>query len=474
MFEELSMKLHSLVLIGSLLSSAVFSYTGNNKPSWVLGEKYESKFSNLPKSAKLSEDNIPWANSFWPHIYGGIAFRWNDFYQTPSFAPLHVQISNIKDEMEKLRKSIFTENMNRTEALQVIAQIEELETERVELLNKKKNLHAKYFFNISRPQSPADIMSMSQAELDKLSPAEKYDVYKYLLSEDDYLSMELTHNVLHIQTNPFREYWEGICNGWTSASLEFEEPEPMTVTAKGITLNFGSSDLKALLSYYHDAITTNPKTQRLGWASFVGDRCETVFPEEAWFIKDGVEYYKEVINGEIVTKKVPENCVDMNAGAFHLVIGNLIGLRNEGFTAEAVRDKEVWNQPVYEYDAKYKMSKKVRANATPGTQTQIKVNMIMRYANDGGRMFWVQDGSDDEFYAWWEPTSGTSNYRHAEKNLEYYIDLDKEGNIIGGMWLSYDRPDFVWVKQNKGFIGDQPGFGVVGYMNELGNLVQLR
>lgn len=462
----------SVFLLGATALSKAQYNPADNNPNWVLGNEYETNLAKLPASGSLADETIPWANSFWPHIYGGIAFRWNDYYQgVPEFAKYHVEISNIKNEITELQKSIFIQNMNENRTRNVIAQINNLENEKLIKLGKKKALHQKYFFAIERPRTIADVRNMSQAELDRLSPAEKYDIYKYMISNDESYRLTLTNDVLG-KTGPYREYWEGICNGWTSAALEFHEPSPLTIKRKGITLNMGSSDLKALLSYYHDAMTTNLTTQNMMMVNRVGNKCNTTFPEEAWFIKDGVEYYKVVENGKIKTYRVPPECVDTDPGAFHIVIGNMIGLQKRGFTAEAVRDQEIWNQPVYEYKSSIKRSSRIRPNATRGTVAQYKVEMEMRYANDGGRMYWINDGSDDEFYAWWNTTNGTSNYRSAHKDLEYYVDVDANNNIIGGMWLSYDRPDFIWVKKQRGFLSGN-NFGVVSYMKDLQNLVEL-
>jgi hypothetical protein len=43
----------------------------------------------------------------------------------------------------------------------------------------------------------------------------------------------------------------GLCHGWAPASITYAEPKPITVTnADGITIPFGSSDIKAQLTYF--------------------------------------------------------------------------------------------------------------------------------------------------------------------------------------------------------------------------------
>ena len=45
--------------------------------------------------------------------------------------------------------------------------------------------------------------------------------------------------------------WAGYCHGWAPAANRFEEPLPVTVrNADGVEIPFGSSDVKALLTYF--------------------------------------------------------------------------------------------------------------------------------------------------------------------------------------------------------------------------------
>tara|TARA_Y100000780_G_scaffold226709_1_gene241301 strand:+ start:125097 stop:126500 length:1404 start_codon:yes stop_codon:yes gene_type:complete len=454
-----------------LFMANAWGYSGNQQPKWMVDNaKYE--FYSLPLEGSLSSEKTPWSSSFWPHIYGGITFRWNDFYETPSFAPLHVQISEIDEEIEELQKSLFTQDNGVEANFQILGKVQSLKNEKASLIAVKSLEHKKYFFDLERPRRLKNLKNYSQEELDKLSPAEKYDAYMYLATGKNN-GFKLTRDVLNM-TSPHSAYWEGICNGWSSAALEFKEPKPQSISANGVTINFGSSDLKALLSHYHAAITNNWATAKKSNTGRVGNRCDTEFPKEAWFIKDGVEYYKKIENGKIVINKAPPECVDTNPGAFHIVMANLIGLQNQGFVAEVVRDSEVWNQPVYKYETKIISETDQVQYGTRGAVKQVEVETAMHYANDGGRMFWIADGSDDEFYAWWEQTTGTANYRSDKKNLRYILDLDRNNNIIGGRWLSYERPDFLWLKKQRGFLGSGMFHGIVDYMSGLKNLVELQ
>ncbi len=464
----------TILLTGALaMSSMAIAFEGSNNPDYF-GKHYEHKLSSLALEGKLELKQSPWSSSFWPHIYGGIAFRWNDFYKDiPSIRQYQAQVGALKDEIVELKGQLFTaKNPTANQVSTTNSRIQNAKFKINKLLSLKGAEHRKYFFNISRPKNLNDVRAMSQSDIDKLSATEKFDIYKALITGKQ--KFKLTKSVLNL-TSPFDSYWEGICNGWSSAAIEFEEPQVTTFTKDGITVNFGSSDLKALLSHYHAAITINPFARKKTSTNRIGERCRTEFPEEAWSLVNGKEFYKTVENGVVVSKPVPAECVDTDPGAFHIAMANRINLDKEGFVAEVVRDTEVWNQPVSGYKSSIVETKTSGfLNATAKTVKQVKVKTTLYYANDGGRMFWEQDDPEEEFYAWWNPTTGTPNHRGGHKDFEYILNLDKAGNILSGYWLSYERPDFIWLKRTKGFLGKKLTFGIVGYMDDLKNLVKIR
>lgn len=457
------MKHRLCMLIIFLVSLNALAWEKGNDPGFF-DRNYNHNFYDLPETGKLSFDKMPWANSFWPHVYGGIAFRWNRYYVTaPSFANQHMQVEKNKARIKELKSEIFSDNGLTSSQMQAAKhEITTLKNDILAINRMKAKEYKKYFFDIKRA-TPESAKRMSQAELAALSPAEKYDLFK------GSKKMQLTSEIINKKTNPNDAYWEGICHGWSSAALEFYEPEPITVELKnGLKIPFGSSDLKALLSYYHaDMGSKTPGNQ-------IGKRCSQEFPEESWFIKNGKEYFKEVKydrksnSYKVAIQKVDKNCIDTNPGAFHIVMANQLALKNQGFLAEMVRDREIWNQPVYQYESK--VVQELRAltkNRTERTAKQVLVKTRLHYANDGGRIFWGAEDPSDEYYAWWNTTTGTDNYRSAFKDLEYVLDLDRNDNIIGGHWRSYERPDFLWIKRKI-------GFGKRTYLQDLGKLVKIR
>jgi hypothetical protein len=129
-------------------------------------------------------------------------------------------------------------------------------------------------------------------------------------------------------------------------------------------------------------------------------------------------------------------CADTNAGAFHVILTNYIGLRNESFVIDRTRDAEVWNQPVEAFSVKVlEESRGASDGAAEGTRKEVVVETLVR---------WVAEVQNE-----WN-RSGTnlqvSKYR-------YKLELDSRGRIIGGAWLSWERPDFIWTQTRPGFSG---------------------
>ena len=147
-------------------------------------------------------------------------------------------------------------------------------------------------------------------------------------------SYSLTKKVLG-SVKPTDLWWEGICHGWSQAASNYSEPEQVVVTNKdGVKVPFGSSDVKGLLAM-HDAYNSK------GTFARVGDRCDVrgkVAGEESE--EDGP------IKPPSAADANKDKCADVNAGAFHVVITNMIGINSQGFVADVDRFNDVWNQPV--------------------------------------------------------------------------------------------------------------------------------
>ena len=139
---------------------------------------------------------------------------------------------------------------------------------------------------------------------------------------------------------------------------------------------------------------------------------------------------------------------DLNAGAFHIIISNMLGLRKEGFIADVDRFKQVWNQPIVAYKTKI-----IADNLKPSNGAASSAVKEVRVATE----FFYVDESDN---ATWEVVHGTREQFISKKDYLYTLEINAAGNIVGGSWDSEARPDFMWNKEKvtefKGILSGLP------------------
>lgn len=276
-----------------------------------------------------------------------------------------------------------------------------------------------------------ELLKMSEQQLSELSPAELYDI-----SQGDY-KYTLTRKVLKTY-KPTDLWWEGICHGWALAASNYAEPDKNVVTNKdGIKVPFGSSDVKALLAH-HDAYNAK------GWNARVGDRCSAngKVPGEAYPDKD------QFPNPPAKADAETEECMDINAGSFHIILANMIGVNSHGFVAEVDRFNDVWNQPVTSYESKV-VDESVPvypAERAYGVDKKIRIQTALSYGEELVFEGEKERPADFVSYVQKDPVTGTRAQAFSTRNYDYILELDNEGKIIGGTWISESRPDFVWLK----------------------------
>jgi len=208
------------------------------------------------------------------------------------------------------------------------------------------------------------------------------------------------------RTSPDDEDWEGLCHGWAPASFFFTEPRPITLTnPDGINVPFGSSDIKALLTYFVAEYSSSTRNKR-----FVGDRCK----------------YDLDSNEEAADSSA---CSDINAGSFHVIIANQIGIMKQGFLGDRDRGIEVWNQPIMGYDTSVTRTR----STSRGTDVTVST-----------RMYYGQETS---------PRWDAHDPRIVYETFRYTLNLDRNGNIVGGDHITFNRPDFFYNAELGSFTG---------------------
>lgn len=276
------------------------------------------------------------------------------------------------------------------------------------------------------------------SDLSCLSPSEKFDLFmndrEWTLTRYERNRTEVMKTIKgSSEYDPKFEIpkWEGICHAWAPATIAYENPKPIIVRNKqGLEIPFGSSDLKALLAYGIHLENSRLIPSLKGNTKFAGERCSEDFKK----LKEKLSR-NEITQNEYEEKLNSGKCgEDINAGTFHLIVTNRIGILKKAFIIDQTRDDEVWNQPIFDYEIKNIPLDRpwdISRDAAEGTYShrlvEVKIKMIVEVPQT------------------WNREENPRSIK--EKIYKYYLDLDYNGNIIGGKWVSTDRPDFVWAKE---------------------------
>jgi len=264
---------------------------------------------------------------------------------------------------------------------------------------------------------------------DYLSPSEKYDL---LVGDKDFT---LT-NTMWSEGKPYYEQhgkvetWMGICHGWAPAAYMLDRPEKAikVLAADGETeITFFPSDVKSLGNLLWAKASTPSK--------FVGGRCNEKDPE------------RDEENGRVIDQK----CFDTNPGTWHTSVVNQIGISDRSFVMDATFDYEVWNQPIYDYNYRY-FNVETFETSKSYKDAQIKMedfkkDKFKKYRSDKA-VYVVGVEMNVGYIAETQPTHRTfdnQNYDLVSRvTYRYDLELDAEGNVIGGEWYSNKHPDFLW------------------------------
>lgn len=268
--------------------------------------------------------------------------------------------------------------------------------------------------------------SESDAFIDNLSPAEKFDL---LLGKDFLLTQKMWETgKKYFDRSGSVEKWMGICHGWAPASIMTARPKhAIEVKAyDGRMIRFYPSDLKALSSL----LWANAKYESF----FIGGRCNTSTPS-----RDD--------SGRIEQRE----CRDNNAATFFMAVTHGLGVKKESFVIDATYDYEVWNQPLKSYEFSYfnPLNQRVGRNLNqaivkasdfkddpfkhyrhPKTQYIIGVQMELEYVVESSPSHLNYDSEKLDL-------SNSAQY-------SFDLELDHNFNIIGGEWYHDQHPDFLW------------------------------
>lgn len=272
------------------------------------------------------------------------------------------------------------------------------------------------------------IASRSAHRINRLSPAEKYDA---LVGD---ASGNLTQRMWsegkrYYDANGSVETWMGICHGWAPAAYMLDRPtRPVTLhTPDNVPIKFYPADIKALASLLWANASSRTR--------FIGGRCNDKDPAT------------DPETGRVIS----ERCFDTNPGTWHVSVVNQVGVSKRSMVLDVTFDYEVWNQPVYEYEYQYFNPQTRRATNSLADATVA----IGDYTNDKFKRFRSTKTQSVVGVSMTVKYIVETHPQQLERDTpamdavqsvtyEYDLELDAEGDIIGGEWYRNKHPDFLW------------------------------
>ncbi|MGE0173919.1 MAG: hypothetical protein AB7T49_14075 [Oligoflexales bacterium] len=259
----------------------------------------------------------------------------------------------------------------------------------------------------------------------QLSPAEKYDLllarYDFPLARNEREIQERSVNAISHQV----PLWLGICHGWAPATLMEPEPGQVAemVNPDGIKIPFYTSDINALMSkVYAEYIDTTPR----GTSVSVGERCY-----------DEIHEVQRDENGRVIMS----NCRDTNPGSLHLVLASWLGADNpedrRGFVADITRASEVWNQAIVGYKVLEAKVKPFRPDNDPFSE--VRAPRTVNLVRVKTELSYVHEMAPHGM-----PMLAKKEQYTRKLVLDYTLELNARGDIIGGEWNGQNVPDFLW------------------------------
>lgn len=283
-------------------------------------------------------------------------------------------------------------------------------------------------FKKYRLPSAYEIQSMSPEQINLLSPAEKFDIAR------GRLDLPISNALLKDDPSP-KDWWRGLCNGWTRASMNVDEPRSIVYInpKNNISVPLNSGDIKGLLNYYY-SYERSPSL-------YIGKSCRP--GKRLFFDADG-------------------SCKDVNAAAFHIALANELGLKKAPMAVDIDPTVQVWNQPFVKYESVVDRieDRNISSRATKDTRKEVYVTTTVTFANELFKIdpSEIVPGTNRETYeddvhslVLPDPVLGTEHQEYGTRVYKYVLELDVDDKIIGGDWLydSAPHPDLIWKQSFK-------------------------
>ena len=241
--------------------------------------------------------------------------------------------------------------------------------------------------------------SLKNVDLAQLSPSEKFDLY--LGNFDWNFSKMVKKSQATLRESDFKTqlaFSESVLNFKNTSSLIVEGKNPLKIP-------FGSSDMGALL---FASLLLDEKSE----TKIIGYPCQIIF----------------------IQASDSEKCEGVNPGTFHILLTNYLGLRDKGLIMDLKRDKNLELRPIIGFVSNFKTIE----GSPPGNSKVKKEVLVSTFVK------FIRPGLPKWSF---EPTTTSRGYEY----YTYILELDEKNNIKGGRWISFNRPDFIAIKNSLPF-----------------------
>lgn len=269
------------------------------------------------------------------------------------------------------------------------------------------------------------------------------------------------------EKNVLMGLWEGICHGWSTAAGVIPRPTGTAtfILPNGRRLNFYPSDIKGLVSLtwansiIQDSLIVDGRTDQVSGGGVImqGLRCNDDSAEtDEWG-----RYYDA--KPDPYSRKLESRCAGVHPALWHIALTNLIGKQGRSFVVERKISEQVDNHPMYSYTGSY---------FNPYTGKYGSLNDTLRPLTNRDQFFKFRNQSaryivgvkmEIRYIDWERPNRSSTDAPSMDKTdtqeMLYDLELDANGNIVGGQWradevgkptwlfnrANRNQPDFFWV-----------------------------
>ena len=310
---------------------------------------------------------------------------------------------------------------------------------------------------------------------EKMVKEGKYQTVADALEEAKSIAIKEAKNYAPKKKNSLMALWEGICHGWAVAAGVVPRPR-RTVTFKledGRKLKFYPDDMKALAAMLwansliqdgkwnpvndnNENLTDNNGNKAVtGGIIMQGLRCNDKTPKK----DEWGRFYDAA--PDFFSKKLEPRCVGVHPATWHLGLMNIIGHQGRSFIVERKVKAAVDNHPMTSYKMEF-------FNPYTGEYSDMASAIHPVNEDDQFRDFRNPDVAmivgvrTTMTYLNWEVPKKRDTDRESLDSLKdiemlYDLELDADGNIIGGQWRTteigknflnigadHTQPDFFW------------------------------